>query len=50
MGIKMAPRVLASKLVGWCHLLRIDGPEEKQALWVDTGEERMKMKCSVFGC
>lgn len=42
----MAPRFLASKLVGWLHLLRIDRKRDK-LLWVEKGEERMKMMCSV---
>lgn len=42
----MAPRFLASKLVGWLHLLRIDRKRNK-LLWVEKGEERMKMRCCV---
>lgn len=42
----MVPRFLASKLVGWLHLLRIDRRRNK-LLWIEKGEERMKMMCSV---
>lgn len=50
MGIKTAPRILASKLVGWCHLLRIDGQEEKQAFVGRHrgGEDENEVFC--FGC
>lgn len=45
----MAPRVLTSNVVGWCHLLRIDGQEEKQAF---VGRQRggYENKVFCFGC
>ena len=45
----MALRFLASKLAGWCHLLRLDRQEEKQVFVSgERGDDENEVFC--FGC